>query len=472
MIPFEDTVINALRAANEPLTSEQILQGLPAASHFEPKKLAAKLKTVLARPEVGHPTRGKYLYLPARITGAAFRLPLLADEAPTGRLLFLSDLTFALWFRHVDYGRAPRDVTATCELPDGTRSRLTVCDVLRSRRGSFGSYALVQAGPELYAWLSSLTIAAGDSLSVRLLDGEKSICAVTLERPADRDSEQVLARNRELADAAVDILRNEMRGRALFAHDLTGWLLSRGAYHLLPPPDPLDIILLGDPRFTVADDGKFALATSWEWTRESEIDFSQAGMEAFHLEFTGRPFSDSDWKEEGAETHPWDRRRVFGVHLEEELEPWLTAVGRRSDSPDSEPPAARREPRVFRLRAWLSGRKSEQRVLELEGDDTLAELDELLRDVFGHDAMDHMSGFSVRTGGGPQAEWLATINPFGGIEEGDDYALADLRMEPGAQITYVYDFGDWIEHTIQLVAVTAPDPDAVYPRLMDENTRP
>ena len=82
----------------------------------------------------------------------------------------------------------------------------------------------------------------------------------------------VNARSRELADAAAHILRDHVRSSPLFAHDLAGWLLAAGFYHSLPPPDPLEIILLGDPRFTQTEDGKFALATKWEWIREREPD--------------------------------------------------------------------------------------------------------------------------------------------------------------------------------------------------------
>src|SRR5262249_35834143 len=105
-----------------------------------------------------------------------------------------------------------------------------------------------------------------------------------------------------------------------------------------------------------------------------------------------------------------------------------------------------------------------QRVLELRGDNSLVDLDDALRQAFRHDPMDHLGGFFVCTGGGRERETLATINPISGLEEGKDWELAELRLEAGDELTYVYDFGDWIEHVVQVEAVLPPQPGITYPR--------
>jgi hypothetical protein len=45
--------------------------------------------------------------------------------------------------------------------------------------------------------------------------------------------------------------------------------------------------------------------------------------------------------------------------------------------------------------------------------------------------------------------------------------LATVLPEPGAQILYLYDFGDYWQHDIRLEAVLAPEPGVTYPRLVD-----
>jgi hypothetical protein len=92
-------------------------------------------------------------------------------------------------------------------------------------------------------------------------------------------------------------------------------------------------------------------------------------------------------------------------------------------------------------------------------------LDAVMRQAFRHDRSDHLSEFYVRTGAGRRGgtQGLGSITPFGAIE-GEDLELADLDLEPGDELTYVYDFGDWIEHTMRVEAVVTPEPGATYPR--------
>jgi hypothetical protein len=42
--------------------------------------------------------------------------------------------------------------------------------------------------------------------------------------------------------------------------------------------------------------------------------------------------------------------------------------------------------------------------------------------------------------------------------------LAGLGLEPGAQLEYVYDFGDNLEHALLLEAIEEPEAKAKYPR--------
>jgi hypothetical protein len=127
---------------------------------------------------------------------------------------------------------------------------------------------------------------------------------------------------------------------------------------------------------------------------------------------------------------------------------------------------------VYRFKAALWHRRSLWRVIEVEGKQTLAEFDLALRDAFEHDTFDHMSGFwqLKRRGRGKRVREVnvGDVNPMG-EGSGAEVAVAGLGLEPGDELKYVYDFGDWIEHRLTLQEIVEPEPDADYPRIVDRN---
>jgi hypothetical protein len=465
---LESEILKLLRQAEEPLSADQIRERLPADLFAGVANPLQKVRNLLKQPEVGHVARGRYVYLPEAITGSTFRLPLTGKEAEDGYLRMGLELVYALWFRRIDaWGSVPEGSSAACELPDGTPSAFTVEEVVHNRRFSFSRVPLVAAGTKLRDWLHEKKAAAGDSVLVQITDGERSRCRVTLERLAERDRVEVVRRNEELADAAEHVLRNEIRGKPLSLYELTAWLLAREVYRAACPPDPLEVVLQGDRRFTPdGQHGRYALATKWEWARFQDLDFPPEMLEALKESLFGRrqePETDPALSEA-------DRRALMGIDPIEELQPWLEAVGYRASSreePDEAAAAAgvaaRRE-QVYQLRVALKRRSSTRRVIEARGDNTLVDLDDALRRAFRHDTMDHLGGFFVPTGGGRGQEELATINPLGEVVEGEDLELAQLNLEPGDELIYVYDFGDWVEHTIEVQAVVPPEPGVEYPR--------
>jgi hypothetical protein len=60
------------------------------------------------------------------------------------------------------------------------------------------------------------------------------------------------------------------------------------------------------------------------------------------------------------------------------------------------------------------------------------------------------------------------VNPFE-EGEGSDTPIAALKLQVGDQLKYVYDFGDWIEHTLELQAIGDPQKGVRYPREIGRN---
>jgi hypothetical protein len=106
-------------------------------------------------------------------------------------------------------------------------------------------------------------------------------------------------------------------------------------------------------------------------------------------------------------------------------------------------------------------------VIEAQGKNTLGDLDAVMREAFDRDPFDHLSEFTLVAPRGkgkqPRRQPCGPLDPLG------EYAahkvrLAGLGLEPGAQLEYVYDFGDNLEHTLILEAIEEPEKGTEYPR--------
>jgi hypothetical protein len=126
---------------------------------------------------------------------------------------------------------------------------------------------------------------------------------------------------------------------------------------------------------------------------------------------------------------------------------------------EEKPFTARQGKQVYHFHA-SRGRK--HFMIEAQGNNTLGELDAAMREVFELDPMDHLSEFSLVTG-------RRASQPFGPLDPMGEYPacgvrLAGLGLEVGAQLEYIYDFGDNIKHALTLEAIQEPEVKTRYPR--------
>lgn len=127
---------------------------------------------------------------------------------------------------------------------------------------------------------------------------------------------------------------------------------------------------------------------------------------------------------------------------------------------------------VYRFKVSMKYRKGLWRRIEIKGGQTLRDFDGIIRSAFEHDFFDHLGGFwkLVRRGNSKNFREMdvGTVEPFGG-GDGAAVQVAALGLEPGDQMKYVYDFGDWVEHLLELEAVGKAEPGVEYPRITDQN---
>ena len=89
---------------------------------------------------------------------------------------------------------------------------------------------------------------------IHVLDAERGETEGRCESRSRRPKEAIAARNRELADAALEVFRQRKDGR-LAIWDIAVPLLARGVYQSDIPPDSLRGVLESDPRFTFSKPG-------------------------------------------------------------------------------------------------------------------------------------------------------------------------------------------------------------------------
>lgn len=111
---------------------------------------------------------------------------------------------------------------------------------------------------------------------------------------------------------------------------------------------------------------------------------------------------------------------------------------------------------LYQFRVSLKYRKDVWRRIEIQGNQTLADFDFLIRSEFGHDPSDHLGGFWKLVRRGQTNRFrkieLGDVNPLG-EGSGAEIRIAGLGLSVGDRLKYVYDFGDWIEHKIILESI-------------------
>jgi len=286
----------------------------------------------------------------------------------------------------------------------------------------FGVENAEQTAFELKWWYKQQELRRNDSLLVTILDWETGRFRLEPEpaRLRAKHKDEILAQNQALADLLFQQLESAPH------EDIWGQLAIPTAY-----------VQLKDPNAYPAD----------HWLEVLERDP--------RMLWTGFEIRYADW------VSPFDR--IISEMRGESVQP-----------PDlRQKPLSKQETRqVYRFKAALWHYKSLWRRIEIQGGQTLAEFDDVLRTAFQHDHADHLSGFwkLVRRGTGRRFREvdLGSINPFC-AGEAADIRVASLTLAPGDALKYVYDFGDWIEHRLVLEAIVEPEKNTSYPRITGQN---
>ena len=121
---------------------------------------------------------------------------------------------------------------------------------------------------------------------------------------------------------------------------------------------------------------------------------------------------------------------------------------------------------AYRFKVALKHRRRLWRRIEIEGVQTLGDLDCTKREAFIYYLWDHLSEFFW--GRVWQSKGLGEIYPGGG-GSGAKKRIDSLGLSEGDKLEYVYDFGDDSQHIVTLEKVIEAKETAKHPRIISQN---
>jgi len=417
-LPTYETILNDLAdSIAVPISLDDLIEQMLArkpSSAKNPRQAArSAFRNTFPRPFVFLDAQTLF---PTRLAmqGARFRLPLGRRTAEQGSVEMEQFISYLP--HRFDPGKV--------RFVDAKHQAIPVSYRIVSQKANHPVYRLMGIDKrdallaDLSAWLRRQNVTRHDDLLVTVLDWQNGILQLEIEPHKKQQPALIQARDRLLADLLYEVLENATDERVWIREALPT------AYARLPekeacPPHHWQIVLEQDGRF-LFDDSRITYA-----------DAAPSPLERLILEQTGSPLP----------------RRLQPVTREQEK-------------------------LVYRFKAVLKRDPHVWREVEIQGGQTLADLNSILVGAFHHD-FDHMGGFwklVPRAGGKThyrQVE-LGSVNPLG---EGDGAGvqIAAIGLSEGDELKYVFDFGDWIEHTLTLVAIHTPERGVKYPREVSRN---
>ena len=417
-LTYEMVITEIMRSASDPLPAQelaaQMLSALPSSARNPQQAMRQHIRQA----------NGKQLVfldadtvLPLRLAyqGARFRIPLERESFDKGLLPLDNISSYLPQGYKVDRLRL---VDAS-----GNVIPFQIKQTTHKVQSPFGPLDETHAFANLSAWCRAQKMYAKDHILVTILDWEQGVLQLEREPFGQRNQALLAERNRLLADLFFGLLEGADREQ-VYIHAAVPTVYARMPDKSGYPPSHWMDVIAADERMAY-----------------------------------------DDW------------RIVYGDEPQTMFERMIGS-NRKPKKPTAAPASSEQRQMVYRFKAHLVRRPKIWREIEIQGKQTLADLDIALRDAFNHDVFDHMGGFWKLIPRAAQAKTMSKrssgraartreveigdVEPMGG-GDGARIKVAELGLAVGEQIKYVYDFGDWIEHQLTLQAIEAPQSSVKYP---------
>ena len=345
------------------------------------------------------------------VRGINIRLVLRRDELIKQRLPL--DLFYPLGFFHQGADQL--------SLIDRNGSALPISFAEGNSGGSIHDVAF-----DIEQWLKDNPLHQGDHLIIRIEDWKNKRFFLYREPASDYRPEKVRKRNQELADIFYDMLEN-IRLPSLAIRDAIVTAYARMEGPRGYPTDHWHKVIDEDSRLAM-DRGGICYANE-------SCPLDLLPLQARNIE---------------------KLQKFIAENFQLEPLPPETIIPEQGEQ-------------VYCFKASFRYRANIWRRIEIQGKQTLADLDTILRDAFCHDTADHLSGFWKRIKRGKSGKSFRDID-LGNVtphKEGEaaGIQIATLKLQPEQQLKYVYDFGDWIDHRLVLEEIISPQKNIKYPRI-------
>jgi hypothetical protein len=414
---YAEIMTQLLDAATGPLPVQEFSEQILALRTVQAKKPLEAVRNQI-RQEIGRSLifqeSGTILPIRMAMQGVRFRLQVDRNTVDSGKVQIDNSLSSYL----------PRQFLLEKVQfldEDGQPIDFRISSAIKKETSIFGTYDHTAWYADLRSWFREQKVYPKAYLLFTILDWQNGMFQLGHEPYSKRDIALLQQRNQQLADLFYEMLENATY------EDLNTFEAIPSVYARLPekggyPPDHWMIVLGKDDRMSVDD-----------WSIRYS-DGKQSPMENLVRDLAG------------------ESRAVPKVTFSKEQ-------GKQ----------------VYRFKAELKHRPGLWREVEILGEQTLADLKSLLVGAFEHD-WDHLGGFwrlvprkgTTRGVVRYREVELGEVNPFG---EGDgaDLEIAGIGLSANDKIKFVFDFGDWIEHTLTLVSIIASQAGVKYPREIARN---
>jgi len=414
---YDQAIEKIMRDESGPMSAQELAEKILAArpsNAKDPMKTARnKLREAIGR-ELVFLDPDTVLPLRSAWQGTRFRLQLEREEVNEGFFDVANALSYYL---PKGFNLAKLRFVDV----DGQAIEFQIKPVTKKVKGIFGDSELTAYYAYLPIWLRKQKFSHKDYLLFTILDWENGVLKLEHEPYGQRNEKLLGNRNRLLADMLYEMLENAT-GERIYIHDSLPTMYARLPEKDGYPPDHWMVIVVNDERM---------------------------------------------------DTDGW--AIFYRDEKESMLEMIMGETGGNTRRPPKKTISKEQKKKVYRFKAALKHHPKIWRMVEIQGEHTLSDLNTILVSVFEHD-FDHLGGFwklvprkGTKRGAARYREVdLGSVDPFG---EGDaaDITIAELELSVGDKVKYVFDFGDWIEHVLTLEAIEPPQPDAEYPREATRN---
>jgi len=376
------------------------------------KKSTASIRNNMKRSFEGESIAflDKQTVVPLRIAmpGVQFRIPLSDLEAK--REVLIIDPSFSGFVSR-------RNASATFDLVDEKGNPLPkkIVSIKQTADGLLGKHDYSLNAFDLTIWGQMKLVKPGDSFLVTIESWEPKRFRLRLESKKERRShnDEIASKNKELADLLFNMLEESVNESIYIKESvITAYLR------------------LSDPKGYPGD----------HWIEVLDKD-PRMNFDSFSISYP-------------------ERRSLIESFID------------RTPSVTKQKFTAQQADQVYIFKAMFKFRTSIWRIIEIQGSQTLAQFDKILRKAFNHDSSDHLGGFwkMVRRGQTNRSREieLGDVEPFGG-GTGAKLKIAEIGLNVGDKLKYVYDFGDWVEHEILLEAIEPPKAKTKYPSILEQN---